>query len=57
MLFKHRKGGNIVAEIVFAILPERRKGIDFERVLAKPLAGQRPRSQCASLKHYDAGAG
>ena len=50
VLFKNRKGGNIVAEIVGVILQEGRNGMDFERVLAYALARQRPRSQARLIE-------
>jgi hypothetical protein len=50
VLFYNRKGGNIVPEIVFALLQEGRKGIDLQPVLAYLLAGQRPRSQARLIE-------
>ena len=42
VLFKNRKGRNIIAKIIFAVLQEGREGIDVERVLAHTVGRAEP---------------
>ena len=58
VLFKNREGGNIIAEIIFAVLQEGREGINVERVLTHNVGRADARGvKCASLKHCVTGDG